>query len=93
MKIKEIENEVNYNIYYSNNKNKSDDISNDVDNIDNISFYSNDNIKSLEINNNKIMNNKIGINTNTNFKNEGFSLKSKFNMNKQINKHIIHLKL
>ena len=39
------------------------------------------------------MNNKIGINTNTNFKNEGFSLKSKFNKNKQINKHIIHLKL
>ena len=36
MKIKEIEKEVNYNIYYSNNKNKSDDISNDVDNIDNI---------------------------------------------------------
>ena len=80
---------MDYNFYYSNTKNKSDDITNDNDNIDNISFYSNDDIKSLEINNNKTMHNKIGINTNTKFKNEGFTLKSKFNMNK----HIFHLKL
>ena len=80
---------MNYNVYYLNNKNKLDDITNDNDSIDNISFYSNYNIKSLEINNNKTMNNKIGINNNINFKNEGFNLKSRFNMNK----HIIHLKL
>ena len=45
-------------------------------------------LKSLEINN-KTMNNKIGINTNTNFKSQGFTLKSKYNMNKPI----FHLKL
>ena len=38
MKKKEIENEVNYNVYYSNNKNKSDDITNDIGNINKISF-------------------------------------------------------
>ena len=38
MKKKEIENEVNYNVYYSNNKNKSDDITNDNGNINKISF-------------------------------------------------------
>ena len=46
-------------------------------------------LKSLEINNNKTMNKNIGINKNTNLKNERFTLKSKFNMNK----HIFHLKL
>jgi hypothetical protein len=46
-------------------------------------------LKSLEINNNKTMNNKIGINASTNFKKEGFTLKSKYNMNKPIS----HLKL
>ena len=35
------------------------------------------------------MNKNIGINKNTNLKNERFTLKSKFNMNK----HIFHLKL
>ena len=72
-----------------NTKNKSDDITNDNDNIDNNSFYWYDDINSLAINNNKTMNNKIGINTNTNFKSQGFTLKSKYN----INKPIFHLKL
>ena len=42
-----------------NTKNKSDDITKDNNNIDNISFYSNDDINSLAINDNKTMNNKL----------------------------------
>ena len=43
-KEKQVENEVDYNVYYSNTKSKSCDISNDNDNIDKLSFYSNDDI-------------------------------------------------
>ena len=37
-KKKEIQNEEDYNVYFSNINNKSDDITNDKNNIDNISF-------------------------------------------------------
>ena len=53
-KEKETENEVDYNVYYSNTKNKSEDITNDNDNIDNMSFYSNDDIHKKTNNNLKV---------------------------------------
>ena len=66
-------NEIDYNVYYSNTKNKSYDINNDNDNLDNMSFYSNDDIYKKSSNNIKVEyvyrngNNEY---TNTNFENK-----------------------